>query len=116
MASGVHPSPSASISTGGGALLGLPRYGSNRVIWNVGWILHRAGKSRVAERPLRPMRVMGKGVMNRPESPAVANALATLCLSLVSVILALMVGLALALAIIFALALWYLLPALVPRQ
>jgi hypothetical protein len=46
-------------------------------------------------------------VMNRPESPAVANALASLCLRLVAIILALMLGLALALGIIFTLALWY---------
>jgi hypothetical protein len=45
--------------------------------------------------------------MNRLESPAVANALASLCLHLVTIILALMLGLAFALAIIFALALWY---------
>jgi hypothetical protein len=53
-------------------------------------------------------------VMNRPESPAVANALATM--SLVSVLLAFMLGVTLALALVLALVCWYYLPALVPRQ
>jgi hypothetical protein len=56
----------------------------------------------------------GRGVMNRPESPAVANALATM--SLVSVLLAFLLGAALALALVLALVCWYYLPALVPRQ
>jgi uncharacterized membrane protein YjjP (DUF1212 family) len=60
--------------------------------------------------------VLADAVINRLESPNVANALASLCLRLVAIFLALMLGLALALAIIFALALWYFLPALVPRQ
>jgi hypothetical protein len=52
--------------------------------------------------------------MNRPESPAVANAKATM--SLVSVLLAFMLGVTLALALVLASVCWYYLPALVPRQ
>jgi hypothetical protein len=52
--------------------------------------------------------------MNHPESPAVANALATM--SLVSILLAFLLGVALALAVVLALVCWYYLPALVSRQ
>jgi hypothetical protein len=57
---------------------------------------------------------MAADVMNRQESPAVANPLATM--SLVSVLLAFMLGVTLALALVLASVCWYYLPALVPRQ
>jgi hypothetical protein len=68
----------------------------------------------------------GATVINRPESPAVANALAALCLRLVSIVAILTMGLVamalvatlllfvvLALVLVFA---WFFLPAMVPRQ